>query len=1040
MRAPSRPLALCGLALSLIACGRGELEPLLRGDAGVRDGTIGGRDATVRDGSIGDGPSGDSGDGDVQGVRLEGIALSPPEATMLLGTRLFFVATGLYSDGSTQDITALAAWSSEGAAIAQSGNLTAALGPGEGLVSATLDGLTASARVRVLGAEVLSLAITPPVASAPIGTVIGFSAEATLSDGTIQDVTRSVTWDSLDPGVAVIDGLGQATTQRPGFTVIIATFAGFRAEALLEVSGATLIQLQVEPVDPVLAIGTSLSMRAIGLYSDMSIVDVTARVRWSSSDAAIFTLAPDGSGRALAEGASVVVAELDGLRGASTITVSPATLVSVRITPETSVIAVMGTVQLTFTGEYSDGTTRDLTTSARWTSSDANIGPVSNTAGSQGLVTGLAAGAVEVRATFGGQTARARVIVSPATVLSVTITPSPATVGIGGTVALRALATYSDGTQRDITDLAAWQSGDTFVATVSGIAGSAGVVTGVAEGRTIITATLDGVSGQAGVIVSAAGLLGIDISPANATTTAGLRSSYTATGRYADGTQRDLTTQVTWTTADAAIATISNVAGARGQLLARAPGTTQVIATFMGVSGRTSVTVQGATLVSLTVAPLARSAAVGTTVQYSAVAIYSDGTQRNVSGQSMWSSSAAAVASISPQGTARALSVGRTTITASFMGLSGNTTLTVTEAQLVSISISPAAVSLTAGAVQRFSAQGIYSDGTSRSVTMQATWQSSAPMVAQVSSNGRTRGEATALSIGVATISATFQGVTGTAQLTVTSAQIASIQITPFAPMMVIGSQLQLQAVAVFTDGTSMDVTTRATWVSSAPGIAQVSTGGRNGMRGLTSAFAQGTATISATFMGLSGTTIVTVTSATVLQLQVTPFAPTIPVGFGAAMRATAILSDGTTRDVTSLATWVSSNPQAAAVSNAAQTKGLLSTLTVGVAEIRASYLGIGGASTVTVTSETLVSLTIVPSPVVLAVGETRALRASGTFSAGTTLDLTNDVTWSSSAPMTADVANAIGIRGFATGLAPGRATLQAQRGMVVGSAPVLVN
>ena len=91
-------------------------------------------------------------------------------------------------------------------------------------------------------------------------------------------------------------------------------------------------------------------------------------------------------------------------------------------------------------------------------------------------------------------------------------------------------------------------------------------------------------------------------------------------------------------------------------------------------------------------------------------------------------------------------------------------------------------------------------------------------------------------------------------------------------------------------------------------------------------------------------------------------------------------------------------------------------------------------------TSETLVSLTIVPSPVVLAVGETRALRASGTFSAGTTLDLTNDVTWSSSAPMTADVANAIGIRGFATGLAPGRATLQAQRGMVVGSAPVLVN
>ena len=226
--------------------------------------------------------------------------------------------------------------------------------------------------------------------------------------------------------------------------------------------------------------------------------------------------------------------------------------------------------------------------------------------------------------------------------------PAMASIPVGTTVALTATGHFSDMTTRDITTQVAWTSTPETVATVSNAMGTAGVVTGVSVGTATVTATAGhGHPGTATITVVAATLQSIAVTPANAMTTALLRSNYKATGTYSNGTTVDLTTQVTWATGNPAIAAISNTAGAQGQLVARTNGTTTVTATLGTVVGTTNVTVVGRVAVSLSISPIAPTVRLGNGNQrFVATEIFSDGTQMNVSGQANWTSSAPAVATI----------------------------------------------------------------------------------------------------------------------------------------------------------------------------------------------------------------------------------------------------------------------------------------------------------------------------------------------------------------------------------------------------------
>ncbi len=154
----------------------------------------------------------------------------------------------------------------------------------------------------------------------------------------------------------------------------------------------------------------------------------------------------------------------------------------------------------------------------------------------------------------------------------------------------------------------------------------------------------------------------------------------------------------------------------------------------------------------------------------------------------------------------------------------------------------------------------------------------------------------------------------------------------------------------------------------------------------------------------MSGATSVTVTAAVLSSITITPPNPSLAKGTSEQLTATGTFSDGTTQDLTASVTWISSAPTLVTVSNAAGSQGLVTGSGVGSATITATLGGVSGATTVTVTPAVLTSIAVTPPGRSLAKGTSVQLTATGTFSDGTTQDLTVSASWTSSSDMIATV------------------------------------
>src|SRR5207302_10461724 len=129
-------------------------------------------------------------------------------------------------------------------------------------------------------------------------------------------------------------------------------------------------------------------------------------------------------------------------------------------------------------------------------------------------------------------------------------------------------------------------------------------------------------------------LASIKVSAANANPTVGDTVQLTATGKYGDGSTKDLTSSVTWTTAPAGLATVS----AGGVLTATASGAVSVTASMGGISGSASVTI-APKLVSIAITPGTKTIAASTKQQFVATGTYSDNSTQLITGSVSWSSS-----------------------------------------------------------------------------------------------------------------------------------------------------------------------------------------------------------------------------------------------------------------------------------------------------------------------------------------------------------------------------------------------------------------
>src|SRR5207249_4013145 len=202
-------------------------------------------------------------------------------------------------------------------------------------------------------------------------------------------------------------------------------------------------------------------------------------------------------------------------------------------------------------------------------------------------------------------------------------------------------------------------------------------------------------------------------------------------------------------------------------------GTAIITAAASGVSGTATLAV--AQIVrSVVVSPASAAlASVNLLQQYGAVAL--DGNGRPVAGQTFtWSSSDPAIATVDATGLATGLAPGSVTITATAAGVVGTATLSVAQV-ITSVVVTPASATLDAlGLAQPFSA--VAQDANGNVVPGQTFAWSASP--AGVVAIDPVTGLATAVANGVATISATMAGVSGTAVLSVVQA-VGSVVVSP---------------------------------------------------------------------------------------------------------------------------------------------------------------------------------------------------------------------------------------------------------------------
>jgi 6-phosphogluconolactonase (cycloisomerase 2 family)/uncharacterized protein YjdB len=260
---------------------------------------------------------------------------------------------------------------------------------------------------------------------------------------------------------------------------------------------------------------------------------------------------------------------------------------------------------------------------------------------------------------------------------------------------------------------------------------------------------------------------------------------------------------------------------------------------------------------------------------------------------------------------------------------------------------------------------------------------------------------------------------------------LSSIGVTPSAPGIVQGTTQQFTATGVYSDNSKQDITSTVTWTSATTSVATIS----NAVStiGLASAVGGGSSTITATLGGVSGSTTLTVTAATLVSIAVTPANPSIAKGLPEQFTATGTYSNNSTQDLTSTVTWTSSNPSIAAFST---TAGVATAVAPGSATITASMGSVSGTTTLTVTAAAVVSIAVAPATPSIANGTQQQFTATGTYTDATTQLITTMASWSPSAPAVASVGAATGL---AKGLSVGSTTITATLNGVSGSTTLAV-
>ncbi len=890
-----------------------------------------------------------------------------------------------------------------------------------------------------------SLVVTPKSVTIPVGFSQQMHADAVLENAQAIDVTAdaAISWRSSNTDVATVDRAGLVLGQSQGTAIItaIGTNAdGSQVEdsANITVNAAVATALQVTPKNTMLAAGLTQDFKAEALLSDGRVIDVTknANLTWQSSEPSIASVDNDADSKgmvtALTQGAVTISASatLGGVSLVDTaeLEVTAAKVERLEISPQSASIPAGFIQAFTANAVLSDGTVHDVTTNVQWSSDNTTVAQLSEDASGAGVVNGLSQGIANITATLNVDGA----VFSDAAVLTVTnavleslyITPRSAVIPVGFSYDFSAIAQFSDGTSLNVTRLPAlsWTTEDTSVATVNNSLNK-GQVQAESVGRTRVTAALsikgrEYLSASASLTVTNAVMTSLHVTPVGQTLPIGLVKPFTATAYFSDDSALDVTHApfLSWYVDQPAVATISSSGADKGNAKGLSQGETKITATSLTpqgepMTGSAMLKVTNAAVMYLQVTPAVDTIPVGLSKAFTATAIMSDGTSLEVTDDPSihWTSDDSDIASISSglsagNGVAEGKSFGKVGITATAQVdkqlYSVKARLDVTNAIPLSLDVAPDEVSLPAGVLGVLTATLTLSDDSKVDVTDKVHWQTGDKDIVGVNSSG----VITAHVQGSTSVSAMLlingDWYQDSSTVNVTAAVLEQVNISPESAEVPVGLTQAYRAQAIYSDGSIVDIThlPNTSWISRDPAIATISSSGLN--KGVATGASEGgpvTILVNNRELGARATATLTVSTAVLTAIEVTPTSVDVKEGATEALTAKGIYSDGSEQDITDVVGWSGQDTEIATV-----VSGDVTGVSMGDTSVVASLNGIDSNTVSIHVSPALVSITVTPANVTIWEGETQQLTALGTFSDGSKTDITAQVLWLVTDPMVA--------------------------------------
>jgi uncharacterized protein YjdB len=227
------------------------------------------------------------------------------------------------------------------------------------------------------------------------------------------------------------------------------------------------------------------------------------------------------------------------------------------------------------------------------------------------------------------------------------------------------------------------------------------------------------------------------------------------------------------------------------------------------------------------------------------------------------------------------------------------------EPSLSGLSLAPQAPLLAPGGMESVTAIADYDDGSHEDVSGAAAWASTDPGVATVDA-----GQLTAVGLGTATVTATFDGRKASTVVTVSNVEVtlSSIAVEPSRVPMLVGDGARVTATATYSDGSTRDVTTTVTWSSGDPAVATVDADG------LVTATGAGETTVAARLEDSFDGSVVRVAEPVPPIVRLALSAPTTELckasGTSAQVTLRGYRQDGEVVDDLADVTWTSDNPQ----------------------------------------------------------------------------------------------------------------------------------